>query len=145
MGMDVWGNAPRNGQGEYFRASIWSWRPIHCLIQEANSRFSLGFDLTDFDFNMGAGLGSQSACDSLADALEKLLAETSTESFTLDLAPQATEAAVLSLLEGAGVAVGLAPTLEGASAVAPLTYSADREHVELFIQFLRSCGGFEIW
>jgi hypothetical protein len=28
MGMDVWGRKPKNEQGEYFRANIWSWHPI---------------------------------------------------------------------------------------------------------------------
>ena len=45
MGMDVYGNKPRCSKGEYFRASVWSWRPIHGLIVETNQRFALGLDL----------------------------------------------------------------------------------------------------
>lgn len=28
MGMDVYGNAPRTETGEYFRNSVWTWRPL---------------------------------------------------------------------------------------------------------------------
>ena len=34
MGMDVYGKNPSNGDGEYFRANVWSWRPIYSLTVE---------------------------------------------------------------------------------------------------------------
>jgi hypothetical protein len=33
MGMDVVGRNPRTEAGEYFRANVWSWGPIHNLIR----------------------------------------------------------------------------------------------------------------
>ena len=32
MGMDVYGRDPDSPAGKYFRANVWSWRPIHALI-----------------------------------------------------------------------------------------------------------------
>ena len=33
MGMDVYGNKPKNKDGEYFRNNVWWWRPLwdYCL------------------------------------------------------------------------------------------------------------------
>lgn len=145
MGMDVIGRNPTDEIGTYFRASVWSWRPIYCLIEEANQRFQLALDLEGFEFNEGAGLDSQDDCNRLAGALEALLQETTASAFTLDSAPMGSEAAALSALISAGWEVGSAPRLEGAVAVAPACYSAARQHVMDFIAFLYASGGFEIW
>jgi hypothetical protein len=32
MGMDVYGNLPRNKTGEYLRHSVWSWHPLADLV-----------------------------------------------------------------------------------------------------------------
>jgi hypothetical protein len=32
MSLDVYGKRPSSKTGEYFRANVWSWRPIHDLI-----------------------------------------------------------------------------------------------------------------
>lgn len=145
MGMDVFGNEPRNEKGEYFRANVWSWGAILQLMDEANQRFSLGLDLECFEFNQGAGLSRRKDCDRLASALEKLLAETDTQLFTLDSDPVGCEAAVLGILQNSGWSVSGKPSALGASAVAPATYSAERSHVEEFVTFLRNCGGFRIF
>jgi hypothetical protein len=34
MGMDVYGRNPTSEAGKYFRANVWSWRPIHALIEQ---------------------------------------------------------------------------------------------------------------
>ena len=34
MGMDIYGRKPTSEAGKYFRANIWSWRPIHALIEQ---------------------------------------------------------------------------------------------------------------
>ena len=36
MGMDVIGRKPKNKTGEYFRANVWSYRPIHFLCMKAS-------------------------------------------------------------------------------------------------------------
>ncbi len=34
MGMDVYGRNPSSEEGEYFRASVWTWGPIYSFICE---------------------------------------------------------------------------------------------------------------
>ena len=145
MGMDVYGIKPTSKLGEYFRASVWQWRPLNFMMEEAIERFSLGFDLEGFDFNDGAGLSSQNKCTKLANALEAILQETHCEFFTLDSDPIGDEASVLEKLRQAGWTIDTTPKLEGLSVVAPCAYRIDRSHVSEFITFLRHCGGFEIF
>ena len=46
MGMDVVGRNPSTEAGKYFRANVWSWRPIHNLIVQLCS------DLLDEEMRM---------------------------------------------------------------------------------------------
>ena len=39
MGMDVYGRNPDSQAGKYFRANVWSWRPIHALVIDLCSDF----------------------------------------------------------------------------------------------------------
>ena len=66
MGMDVYGNNPKNEQGEYFRANVWYWHPLwDCLDQLHPTLCSKCESPHD---NSGSGLNAR---DSLA--LSKLL------------------------------------------------------------------------
>ena len=77
MGMDVSGINPSTEVGEYFRANVWSWRPIYALMAIANERhFGLLVDedtLRLMRYNDGAGLRDQSSCNKMADALQEIL------------------------------------------------------------------------
>ncbi len=55
MGMDVWGRNPREPAGRYFRANIWSWRPIQALINELCSDLLDEPTLIRLGVNVGAG------------------------------------------------------------------------------------------
>ena len=145
MGMDVFGLLPAAESGKYFRASVWSWRPIVCLIREANEKFTLGFDLRHFGTNDGYGLRSQAECDRLASSLQLLLQETDAKEFTLDEEPSGPEGAVLKMLRRMGWTVSDNPHAAKHVACCKPAYCTDREQVEEFITFLKHCGGFEIW
>lgn len=67
MGMDVFGRKPTTKEGEYFRANIWSWRPIHALCETVLKR-----KLSGWEFNQGEGFETQEECTTLADALEPI-------------------------------------------------------------------------
>lgn len=67
MGMDVYGKNPTTKEGEYFRANIWSWRPIHALCETVLKR-----KLPGWEFNEGAGFETQEECSTLADGLEPI-------------------------------------------------------------------------
>lgn len=126
MGMDVYGKS-----GNYFRASCWSWRPIHALAEELNMEHNLMLDLTGWGFNDGNGLHSQADCDKLATAIEKHVSQGRKEyELTFPGAP---------LVGNEGVFLREGET-GGRTA-----YRADAEHVLEFAKFLRECGGsFEI-
>ncbi len=124
MGMDVFGKNPTSKDGEYFRANVWSWRPIHQLCETVLKK-----QLPGWAFNDGEGLETQEECNQLADALEKYLKD-----FPLERIE--TESDMRVDAQGKVLRTG---DTGGQSA-----YSTDRGHVEEFITFLRACGGFEI-
>jgi len=132
-GMDVYGRDPSSESGKYFRANIWSWPSILALIHQVNRRFSLNIDLREWDLNDGRGLDTQEECSELAAALEIHLAENpDTETFTAH--------------SGGGLAVSVSDKIRDMDIgeVPEYDFSVERDHVERFIRFLKSCGGFEI-
>lgn len=64
MGMDVMGNAPKSEVGEYFRNSVWSWKPLWTYCLEVAPDI-IGEEAAEGGYyNGGSGLD--------ADAAEKL-------------------------------------------------------------------------
>ena len=148
-------------QGTYFRANLWSWRPIQFLINFVNEKYNLGFDLSNYDNNSGAGLETQEDCDILADKLESMIgklglnedsdtlylqlgmwvvSEGDHGSFKLsdEVQEELNEQYPLgSILESSVI------TSDG-QLVQP-AWSTSKSHIQEFVNFLRHCGGFEIW
>ena len=122
MGMDVHGRKPTTEAGEYFRANIWSWHPIHQLCETV-----LGTELRDWVYNDGAGFKTQKECDDLADRLEKYLDAYPEEVIELESKLRVDANGILT--HGTG----------GRS-----VFHTSHEHVRKFIEFLRGCGGFTI-
>lgn len=151
MGMDVSGKNPSSAVGEYFRANVWSWRVIHHLISIANEtkRGTLvpREIIKGMSHNDGNGLSDQNYCDGLADALEELIAN-----------PENLKGIGL-LIEDNDISFpsNVCPVLKSGQFVRDedlykyktedlrSAYSTDFDHVKEFIEFLRSCGGFEVW
>ena len=72
MGMDVYGKAPKNETGEYFRRNVWGWRPLWGCVEE------LGPDIAEKDespqTNDGDGLNAEDSIAlgyALLNAVEK--------------------------------------------------------------------------
>ena len=62
--------------GVYFRANLWSWRPLAEIIKKTNEIYDLGIDeqiLTGIHENSGYGLKTQEECTALADAMTKFI------------------------------------------------------------------------
>lgn len=122
MGMDVYGIKPRNKTGEYFRASIWSWRPIHAICETVMDN-----ELPGWAYNDGAGYKTQKECDVLADKIEAFIKAAPEVSYKLPCP------------KGMGV------NHKGQFGKGNLTpYEVDITHLREFIKFLRACGGFKI-
>jgi hypothetical protein len=132
MGMDVFGVAPKSEAGKYFRATIWSWRPIHELIEKTNV---LPPHLVEgMAFNDGYGPDDEQAVR-LADQLDVMLEGMEDENtFVLATELQGVEALLMDAINKAGVMV---------DNQAPV-YQADVSRVREFIKFCRESGGFEV-
>lgn len=122
MGMDISGKGNKDA---YFRANVWSWRPLHALCEGV-----LGKRLEDWGYNDGAGLATQAECNELAEKIEAYLKQFPKEEIALESNLRVDE-------EGKFLLPG---STEGKS-----PYTTDREHAQEFVEFLRSCDGFEIW
>ena len=59
--------------GEYFRANIWSWRPIHMFCETVIQHNGLSIDTDGWGENSGYGIETQEECDVLADAFNPIL------------------------------------------------------------------------
>ena len=66
MGMDVYGNNPKNEQGEYFRSNVWYWHPLWDCLDQLHPTLCQKCE-SPHD-NSGSGLNSRDAT-----ALSKLL------------------------------------------------------------------------
>ena len=77
MGMDVYGNKPINKTGEYFRASVWTWRP---LWEFCNENFLVANKVDAGQFNNGDGLNAKDA-EVLARQLREALANGSVQNY----------------------------------------------------------------
>ena len=169
MGMDIYGSKSRNKDGEYFRANVWTWRPIHFLCDESGT-----VDTTGWERNDGCGLKTQAECDVLADALEGMLPELEfsfDRAFfgavyapfppqpcdAVDEAKSAEEFEAVATSFGDNIAELIPASDPGGPALRTTTgailfarksnqspYFVSKAKLEAFISFLHGCGGFEI-
>lgn len=135
MGMDVYGRNPSDPAGEYFRANLWSWRPIHDLCFELCSDVLDEETLTAMAWNNGAGPADQDICTRMASRFDNWL-EHHVAGQKLDSDLQVTEDGRFVTEEE----IADNPDLETKS-----PYEVDDEHLKTWVAFLRHCGGFEVW
>ena len=135
MGMDITGRNPNNPVGKYFRANLWSWRPIHRLCVELCSDLLNKAMLSGMEFNDGAGPADQETCTQMATRFDRWM-EHHTSGLKLDSNLRVDkEGRFLSEQE-----LAENPDIETESA-----YDVDDEHLKKWVEFLRHCGGFEVW
>lgn len=148
-----------NNPGVYFRASCWSWRPIHAMCDFAINIAKLPFKTDYWGSNDGKGLTSQEECNTLADGIELYLMLNNANMHDMDdtmylclgawttsggrfmpkeLEDELNEAYPTGTILYRGVV-----TKDGTLAYP--AHSCPLYHINNFITFLRKCGGFEIW
>lgn len=67
MGFDLYA---RDNEKVYFRASVWSWRPLLALIDEVIKQESLPIDTSKWAYNDGDGINDNpDLCNKLAEGL----------------------------------------------------------------------------
>ncbi len=78
MGMDVFGNEPKNEAGEYFRNNVWWWRPLWDFVASIDEIYSVEKNANRLiseemyqsgHCNDGVGLETQEDCDELLNRL----------------------------------------------------------------------------
>jgi hypothetical protein len=159
MGMDISGLDPVSEEaGFYFRATVWTWRPLASLLKQ------LYPDLTDrikyLDSNDGDGLDRDGARE-LGRRMHQDLADGTIAALlrSRDAALAALPDELCGLCKGTGVrgdAVGVMHGMvergtcngcDGAGAKRPFEtyYELDFATVFEFADFVAASGGFEIW
>lgn len=135
MGMDVYGRNPTSPAGKYFWANVWMWHPIHALLVELCSDLLDQELLRRLAYNDGAGPKEQQTCTAMANRFERWL-EHHAEGHRLESDLRITP-------EGRFVSdndLAANPDLETVS-----PYAVEDEHLKEWVEFLRHCGGFEVW
>lgn len=136
MGMDVFGRNPSAEQGRYFRAFVWTWRPIHELICTICSDL-LGNELVEaMAFNDGEGPNEERTCLEMASRFERWLEENG-DGFELpDSTLQVTDT---------GRLVSSDELKANPDLVTRTPYQVSNQRLMEWTTFLRHCGGFEVW
>jgi hypothetical protein len=136
MGMDVFGRNPSAEYGQYFRASIWSWRPLYEQIVALCDDLLDKEVLSGMAYNEGAGPEDQETCTRMAERFESALAVYQDGFIVPDESVRVNEKGRFVSPEE----IARNPNLKTYS-----PYRTNREHVQVWITFLRHCGGFEVW
>lgn len=171
MGMDVFGKAPTNEKGKYFRNNVWYWRPLADLCQALAPDICAPCE--HWQSNDGDGLDASGA-EALGTVLRKRLADGTIASLLAErdklLAELPDEPC--ELCSGTGIRSddigrkdgqpdkiitappdhprlgqkGWCNACDGRGTRRPFAtnYPCDVENVTEFADFLEACGGFEI-
>jgi hypothetical protein len=122
--------------GKNWRVEFWVWRPIHALI------VTLCFDLFDekslYDMAFGHGAGATDTRTSLemAKRFEHWMRQHPEGRLVLESGIRATE-------DGRIVSEQELAANPGLETVSP--FEAGESDLRKWIEFLKNCGGFEVW
>ena len=138
MGMDLNGLNPKAEIGEDFSANVWGWHCIHCLSDKAMEVYGLPYGTDGWQHNDGKGLKNQEECDKLADAIEGYFTDNPLDDDILEVESDqiwVTRDGIIQIAEEGKVRPKSART----------PYYIKKEKIDKWVEFLRNCGGFEIW
>ena len=127
--------------GEYFRASMWSWRPLWDIMSKTCDGILDKETMDALCFNDGAGPEDQETCTEMAEAIEGWLEESdwmgqSEYSLASNCRVKKETGEFVSMSELDNERVWQ----ETRSA-----YGIEISHILEFCRFLRKCGGFQAW
>jgi hypothetical protein len=155
MGMDVFGKAPDDPKGAYFRNNIWWWHPLAAYCVETAP--DLTASCQSWHSNEGDGLDADTSRQ-LAAALRQRIADGQTAAYAAirEAEHHALPDEPCDICGGTGsrlappeVRRGNYPCLgcNGKGRIRPrkTQYPFSVENVEEFATFLEHCNGFAIW
>ncbi len=148
--------------GIYFRSNWWGWRPILMLCEMAKDKCRLKMNMEFWGSNDGKGLRTQKQCDRLADALELMLnhdpiykdfmADDSNVIYMVTGCWDVTDTGEAFLDEEDELneeyeygTILWDPVVTKKGVMVETRYSCSLGHIKDWIDFLRGCGGFQIW
>ena len=155
MGMDVMGMDASTERGSYFRNNVWWWRPlsgyIECVAPQIYAKCK------HWGFNDGDGLGVADSVE-LAKILQAELDSGRCEKFEKDYQTdlESMDKEPCTICAGTGRRAEIPKTgaggihcngCDGEGKVLPWAthYPFSAENVQEFVDFLKECGGFQIW
>lgn len=135
MAIDIQGRKPSAPVGKNWRVEFWVWRPIQALIVTLCRDLFNEKSLEDMAFGRGAGAADAKTCLEMANRFEQWMRE-HPEGYVLETGIRATEdGRIVSEPE-----LAENPSLETVS-----PYEAGESDLRKWIEFLKNCGGFEVW
>lgn len=135
MAMDIQGRNPSSPVGAQFRPEFWAWRPIHALIGELCPDLFDQKTLKGMTFGDGSGAVDQAICAEMATRFMQWMAK-HPDGLVL-------EAGIRMTPDGRFVTEQELADDASLETVSP--YEASLEQLNKWIEFLRHCGGFEVW
>jgi len=155
MGMDVYGQNPKNKSGEYFRNNVWWWRPL--AIYVCNIAPDITNHCENWQTNDGDGLNETRSIQ-LAKKIKKDIASGTASIYeqTYQNRMQDMPDEKCTFCNGTGYRKNLpgyggetkpCNGCDGVGQVRPIDteYPFELSNVKEFANFLENCGGFEIW
>ncbi len=151
MGMDVYGDKPKNEDGKYFRNNVWWWRPLwdYCLENYP----SIAGKVEDGHSNSGYGLNASDS-KKLAIMIKKDIDSGKVEQYSVNrkielesLPLENCQYCLATGIRNDEYVKGKCNSCEGTGKIKSwLThYPFDVENVISFQRFLDNCGGFKIF
>jgi hypothetical protein len=135
MAIDIQGRKPSSPLGKNWHVEFWVWRPIHALIVRLCPDLFDKKSLENMAFGRGAGATDERTCLEMAKRFEHWMRQ-HPEGFVLESGIRATEdGRIVSEQE-----LAENPSLETVS-----PYEAGESDLRKWIEFLKGCGGFEVW
>lgn len=128
--------------GVYFRANVWSWRPLVEVMEESGACYELSpKDWENMHYNSGQGAKDQAACVRMANRIKCWMTEKIWENDVYSPESLVSDDMMVSAETGRFVSPAEAE-LKNETVVSP--YRIHRSHIESFVRFLEECGGFEV-
>jgi hypothetical protein len=135
MAMNIEGRKPSAPAGKQFKSEFWTWRPVHALIVQLCPDLFDRKTLEMMATGGGGGALDQKTSTEMANRFERWM-EHHAEGFVL-------ESGIRTTPEGRFVSeeeLARDPSMETVS-----PYEVSDAQLKKWIEFLRACGGFEVW
>lgn len=135
MAIELQGRKPSSAAGKKLRLEFWAWRPIHALLGILCADLVDAGSLKGMKFGDGSGPASPETCMQIADRFEQWL--------QLHPGECVLESGIRMTKEGRFVTEQ--ELADNASLETVSAYKTEPDQLQCWIEFLRHCGGFEVW